>query len=332
VVVCLLLLALAVPVSAGRQPSAASLRLIVFGDNEGVVARPGTDPSRKNPVLPRLMEILREEDQRTPIDFILHTGDFVRFDPSPQAFMQMLGTFLGRFYPTSGGDEEFLQGKYWAFVRAVPHLYRAVLERIALDHNGFEPYYAVELPGLHILSLHNPDNYGETGRTPEFAGYDLFRPEHAQQQQFRWLVARLEDIRQRRGDQNPILVLSHRPVYNQSRYLVELFDRYRVDLVLSGNVHAYARAQSRHTHYLVTGILGDRMVGGCEILNNPLAEEFLGDYRPCYPGLGAFRKGTFAYHYDHYVEIGVRGRTLTVKAVEISDRQVLDRFTFGARD
>jgi hypothetical protein len=330
-VVAVMLILGAIVASRGQTPE-PTLRIIAFGDNEGVIARPGDDPAQRNPALPQLMEILQEEEQKTPIDFVLHTGDLVRFDPSPQLFMQALGPFLGRLYPTSGGDEEFLQGKYWAFVRAVPHLYETVLKRIALDHNGFEPYYVVHQKGIHLISLHNPDNYGEPERTPEFAGYDLFRSEHPNRQQYRWLVEQLEEIRQRRGDQSPIVVLSHRPVYNQSRHLVELFDRYRVDLVLSGDFHVYARAQSRHTLYLVTGIVGDRAVGGCDALNNSLADEFLREYRPCFPGLSIFRKGAFAYHYDHYVDIDIRGRTLAVKAVEIADRQPFDSFTQGGGD
>jgi Calcineurin-like phosphoesterase len=315
----------------GQTPE-PTLRIIAFGDNEGVIARAGNDPAEKNPALPRLMEILQEEDQKTPIDFVLHTGDLVRFDPSPQLFMQALGPFLGRFYPTTGGDEEFLQGKYWAFIRAVPHLYDTVVKRIGLDHNGFEPYYAVHQKGVHIISLHNPDNYGEPQHTPEFAGYDLFRPEHPNRQQYLWLVEQLEEIRQRRSDQSPVIVLSHRPVYNQSRHLVELFDRYRVDLVLSGDFHVYARAQSRYTLHVVTGIAGDRAVGGCDVLNNPLADEFLGEFRPCYPALSTFRKGAFTYHYDHYVDISIRGRRLAVKAVELADRQVLDSVVRGGGD
>jgi hypothetical protein len=278
------------------------------------------------------MEILQEEEQKTPIDFILHTGDLVRFDPSPKLFLQMLGPFLNRFYPTTGGDEEFLQGKYWAFIRTVPHLYDVVVKRIGLDHNGFEPYYAVHQKGLHLISLHNPDNYGEPQRTPEFAGYNLFRLDHPNRQQYLWLVEQLEEIRQRRGDQSPIIVLSHRPVYNRSRHLVELFDHYRVDLVLSGDFHVYARAQSRYTLYIVTGITGDRAVGGCDALNNPLADEFLGEYRPCLPGLSTFRKGAFAYHADHYVDLSLRGRTLAVKAVDLADRQVLDSVTLSGSD
>ena len=321
----------AVVASRGQIPE-ATLRIIAFGDNEGVIARAGNDPTQKNPVLPRLIEILREEDQKRPLDLVLHTGDLVRFDPSPQLFIQALDPFLGRFYPTTGGDEEFLQGKYWAFIRAVPHLHEAVLKRVALDHNGFEPYYAVHQKGVHIISLHNPDNYGEPKRTPEFAGYDLFRPDHPNRQQYRWLVEQLEEIRRRQGDESPIIVLSHRPVYNQSRHLVDLFDRYRVDLVLSGNVHVYARARSRHTLHIVTGIAGDRAVGGCDALNNPLASEFLGEYRVCYPGLSTFRKGAFAYHYDHYVDINIRGRALAIKAVEIADRQVFDSVTLGGTD
>jgi predicted MPP superfamily phosphohydrolase len=331
-VVAAMMLVLWSIVPSQGQTSEPSRRIIAFGDNEGVVARPGDDPRQRNPVLPRLMEILQEEELNTPIDLVLHTGDLVRFDPAPRLFMQALGPFLSRLYPTSGGDEEFLQGKYWAFIRAVPHLHETVLKRITLDHNGFEPYYAVYQKGIHLISLHNPDNYGEPERTPEFAGYDLFRADHPNRQQYRWLVEQLEEIRQRRGDQSPIIVLSHRPIYNQSRHLVELFDRYRVDLVLSGNSHVYARAQSRYTLYLVTGITGDRNVGGCEALNNSLADEFLREYRPCVPGLGTSRKGTFAYHYDHYVDLSIRGRRLSGKAVEIADRQAFDSFVQGERD
>lgn len=322
----LLVLFLGGVASLWAQAPETPQRLIAFGDNEGVIARPGDDPSQKNPALPRLLEILRQEDQHSPIELILHTGDFVRFDPSPQLFIQALGPFLTRFYPTTGGDEEFLQGKYWRFLRAVPHLHQTVLQRIALDHNGFEPYYAVRHRGMHIISLHNPDNYGEPKRYPEFVGYDLFRPDHPNRQQYNWLVDYLEEIR-RRGDQGLIVVLSHRPVYNQSRHLVELFDRYRVDLVLSGDYHIYGRARSQHTLYLVTGIVGDRAVGGCERLNSPLADGFLGEYQPCLPGLGAFRKGAFAYHYDHYVDLRIRGRKIEGRAIEIADGRVMDTFT-----
>jgi hypothetical protein len=243
--------------------------------------------------------------------------------------MQMLGPFLTRFYPTAGGDEEFLQGKYWGFLRAVPHLHQTVRQRIALDHNGFEPYYAVHHSGIHLISLHNPDTYGEPERYPEFAGYDLFRRDHPNRQQYRWLVEHLEEIRTRRNDSGLIIVLSHRPVYNRSRHLVELFDRYRVDLVLSGDYHVYARARSQHTLYLVTGIVGDRAVGGCDRLNALLADGFLGEYRPCFPGLSTLRKGTFAYHYDHYVDLRIRGRTIEGRAIEIADGRVLDTFRHG---
>jgi hypothetical protein len=75
-----------------------------------------------------------------------------------------------------------------------------------------------------------------------------------------------------------------------------------------------------------------RTVGGCDALNSPLADAFIGEYRPCYPALSTSRKGAFTYHDDHYVEISVRGRTLAVKAVELADRQALDSFTRGAAE
>lgn len=319
-------------IAMGGESSAAELRIVAFGDNEGVTARPGTDPARKNPVLPRLMQILQEEDEKRPIDLLLHTGDFVRFDPSPQLFLQALGPFVSRFYPTTGGDSEFLHGKYWEFVRAVPHLRQAVLQRIAMDHNGYEAYYAVQHKGVHIISLYNPDQYGESERSPEFTGYNLFHADHPNRRQYRWLVERLEEIRGGPGKQELIIVLSHRPVYNQSRHLVELFDRYRVDLVLSGDIHAYGRAQSRHTLYIVTGIMGDQAVGGCDRLNALLGDEFLKEYQRCLPVLGLLRRNEFSYYYDHYLDLRVEGRKLELKAVEIDTGQVLDTVLHRGED
>ncbi len=40
------------------QTAEPMLRLIAFGDNEGVMARPVDDLTQKNPALPRLMEDL----------------------------------------------------------------------------------------------------------------------------------------------------------------------------------------------------------------------------------------------------------------------------------
>ncbi len=314
------------------ESSATALRIVAFGDNEGVIARPGTDPAQKNPVLPRLMQILQEEDQKRPIDLLLHTGDFVRFDPSPQLFLQMLGPFVSRFYPTTGGDQEFLHGKYWEFVRAVPHLRQAVLQRVAMDHNGYEAYYAVRHKGVHIISLYNPDNYGESGRNPEFVGYNLFHVDHPNRQQYRWLVERLEEIRGGPGKQELIIVLSHRPIYNRSRHLVELFDRYRVELVLSGDAHVYGRTRSRHTLYVITGIAGDQAVGGCDRVNARLADGFLKEYERCLPELGTLRRSGFSYYFDHYLDMRVEGRTLELKAVEIANGQVLDTVLHRSQD
>lgn len=295
------------------------LHIVAYGDNEGVLRRPGADLNARNEIHAKFLEVLKELDSRDRIDLILHTGDLVRFDPGPELLIQQLGLLLPRFYPTTGGDEEFLLKRYAKFVESVPHLKELVGRRIREDQNGSELYYHFEKDGLHVISLFNPDDYGDRqhrSQNPFLAG-------NAKSPQLLWLVRTLERIRSRQKDA-PVIVLSHRPVLNQSRYLTGIFDRFGVSVVLSGDVHAYAKGRFRRTLYLVTGIMGDIAVGGCDTINDQQRRDFQVRYEICVPEARTIRFNSSEYILDHYLDLALSSREIDIKAITLRDHQVMD--------
>ena len=318
ILLCLSVLVVA-SVSDAAEPGKRKLRVIAYGDNEGVLRRPGRDPHARNEIHQKFLEELKELDARERIDLILHTGDVVRFDPGPDLLIQQLGPLLSRFYPTTGGDEEFQLGRYAKFMEAVPHLKELLEKRIQEDHNQLEYYYYVEKGGLYVISLFNPDDYGER----EYRSRNPFLAENAKIPQLVWLVKTLEKIRSHEKDA-PIIVLSHRPVLNQSRYLTSILDRFGVSLVLSADVHAYAKGRFGRTLYLLTGIMGDIAVGGCDAINDHQRRDFQVRYEICVPEARTIRFNTSEYMLDHYLDLAVSSREIDIKAITLRDHQVFD--------
>jgi hypothetical protein len=314
-------------VSGAAEGPKRKLRVIAYGDNEGILRRHGKDPASRdggarNEIHQHFLEELKRLDSRERIDLILHTGDFIRFDPDPSLFIQEMGSLLPRFHPTTGGDEEFELGRYYRFVKKVPHLKEVIWKRIREDRNGFEYYYHVDKGGLHIISLFSPDNYSSSLH-PEHRIYNFFRKENSHLPQSRWLLQALERIRST-DKESPIIVLSHRPVLNQSRYLTEIFDRFGVSIVLSGDAHVYAKAKFGRTLYLVTGIMGDVALGGCHVINDRSRREFQVPYKPCIPENRTLRSNPSEFMLDHYLDLTVLGKQIEVKAIALRDHQVMD--------
>ncbi|MBI4639415.1 MAG: metallophosphoesterase [Candidatus Tectomicrobia bacterium] len=322
VILSLPLLFVALLMAFAEQDSKA-VRIIAFGDDEGVTQRPGRDLNRKNLFHRQLIEHLKTLEQKgEQIDLILHTGDFVRFDPGPDLYIESLGPLLEKFYPTTGGDEEFLQGHYTDFIKRTPHLWKLVEKRIEEDGNSSEYYYYTRQKGVHILSLFSPDEYGEPG---EYKSRDFFQASNKELPQYMWLLNTLERIRNKEQDDGVIIVLSHRPIFNYSKHLVELFDKYHVDLVLGGNIHVYAKQTYKNTLYIVTGITGDWAVGGCERLNENLSPDFIVKYDPCLPEKFVNRRLSYDYVWDHYLDITVRGKEIDVKVVQLKDFSLIEQ-------
>jgi predicted MPP superfamily phosphohydrolase len=304
------------------EPLKRPLRIVAYGDNEGIVRRPGTDPTLHNVIHQNFLEDLKKIDQREKVDLVLHTGDFVRFDPTPDLFLESLGPLLPRFFPTTGGDGEFEQGRYYGFIKKAPHLKEIIWKRIQEDKNGFEYYYYAERHGVHILSLYNPDNYGSPFH-PEHRIYNFFLKQNGHLPQARWLVKTLEKIRAA-DKESPIIVLSHRPVLNQTKHLTEMFERFGVSLVLSGDAHVYARGKLGKTLYLVTGIMGDLALGGCDVINDRGRRDFQTRYDPCLPEVKTLRTNFSEFLLDHYLDITVSAKQIEVKAVALRDHKVFD--------
>lgn len=292
-----------------------SAHFISWGDEEGIIKRKGEDLIDKNEALPIMMNKLIEIDKNDKIDAILHTGDFVRFDPDETYYTKFLGDFLGRFYPTSGGDQEFYLGKYERFINAVPHLKMLYTQRASTDGNGLEYYYHTIVKNTHIVSLYSPDDFRDEENI-QYKGQNIYsNPESLQ---FKWLENLLFSIRNSK-DQRPIIVISHGPIFNGSRILIKLFDKYKVNLVLNGDTHAFAHKKYNNTEYFVTGMMGDRYLGGCEYLNSKKNPYYLEEYSDCFPENPITRKkgDKFYFAKDHYLDIKISKNSLKVKVIDV---------------
>ncbi len=291
---------------------------VAWGDEEGVVKRKGDDLNEKNPALPFLKKRLEELDKTNKIDAILHTGDFVRFDPNENYYKEFLGRFLERFYPTVGGDQEFFMARYANFINSVPHLKFLYFDRVAQDGNGLELYYHAIVHDVHLISLYNPDEYREPERSPQYIGQNIFINKNIPQ--FKWLDSLLQRIRVYAKDERPIIVLSHGPVFNSSKLLTELFAKYKVNLVIAGDFHILAHKSYKDTEYFVTGMMGDHL-GGCQDLNLKENSDYIENYDFCIPEQGVSReKGKpFKFANDHYLDILIDKNYLKVKPVSVEN-------------
>lgn len=297
---------------------------IAWGDEEGFIERPGDDLKETNQALPVLMEKIKSIDKSDSIDALLHTGDFVRFDPNEKYHQQLLGDYLNKFYPTSGGDQEFYYNRYYNFLINTPHLKKLYVDRSVKDGNGLELYYNTVIKDTHIISLYSPDEYREYDKSPQFRGQNFYVTKT--NMQYKWLENLLNDIRVKNLDKRPIIILSHGPLFNQSKLLVELFEKYKVELVLNGDAHILAHKKYKGTNYIITGMMGDRYLGGCEddSKNNP---EFIEKYSLCLPEKMLNRKKgePFKFYNDHYLDIHISKNYLKVQAIDLeTGKSLLD--------
>lgn len=294
----------------------SSAHFIAWGDEEGIIKRKGEDLKDQNEVLPLTMKRITELDKKNKIDAILHTGDFVRFDPDESYYKKFLGSFSSRFYPTTGGDQEFYLGRYGRFVEAIPHLKMLYAQRASTDGNGLEYYYNTIINNTHIISLYSPDEYRDEENT-QYRGQNFYsNPDSIQ---FKWLDNLLFNIRENAKDQRPIIIISHGPIFNDSKLLVETFAKYKVNLVLNGDVHAFAHKSYKGTEYFVTGMMGDRYLGGCEALNSSKSDDFIETYNDCFPAKQITRKkgDKFFFAQDHYLDINISQSKLEVKVIDV---------------
>ena len=215
-------------------------------------------------------------------DFVLHTGDLVSDGMSN-------GDWL-RFFEA----EEPLMSERVLFPVLGNHDMGRERLFAYFDPPGSEPWYSFDVGAARFIAL-QVDGLGS---------YD------EDSTQYRWLEQQLEE-----NDRPWVIVWFHIPPYAASAVLpadpvvrdalVPLFNRYAVDLVLSGHHHNYQRFERGHVTYIITGGGGGSLQG------------VRPDDEP-----GAF----VAAH--HFLAIRIECETLSGEALA-PDGSVIDRFSIS---
>ena len=245
---------------------AASFTFAAFGDT-----RTGHEVHR------RVAEAILAERP----DFALHTGDLVGFGSQVSEWDRFFDLERGLLasvplFPSLGNHEENSARYFEAFV--LP---------------GNERWYTFEWGNARFISLQ----------------IDAIVPFGRQSEQVRWLEATLAA-----NAQPWVIVWFHLPPFDSYTKtdlssavrinLVPLFERYQVDLVISGHSHNYQRSNVNGITYLVTA------GGGAEL--NPL--------------LVAGPELEVGFGGNHFVRFQVDGTALTAQAITI-DGEIVDEFS-----
>jgi Icc-related predicted phosphoesterase len=217
-------------------------------------------------------------------DFAVHVGDLVAQgmdDSEWDRFFEIEQPLLANvpLFPSPGNHEGNDQRYFQAFV--LP---------------GNERWYSFDWGNTRIISLQ----------------IDGIMPFGTQSEQVQWLESTLAAT-----TQEWVIVVFHIPPYDALPEdtmgdavrinLVPLFERYGVDLVLSGHNHNYERSLVNGITYIVTG------GGGAELY--PISQPG--------PDTKAFYNG------HHFVEFTVQGSSLTGRALT-TDGTVVDAFSLGS--
>jgi hypothetical protein len=232
-------------------PTVASdnLTFYAYGDSR-------SHPEVHEVVVSRILADMKK-DPGTRQTFIVHGGDFVEegadeqywdnefFNRNFPAVRELVSSvpLLGvlgnhEYYIETGGDAPANStvpfGKYFPYP-GYP----------AQSPVESEYYYSVDYGPLHLTVL---DSYPQNS-----SGYSLnYQPTTAQ---YQWLKKDLAGT-----DQPWKVVAIHTPVYHPYvedpvavQYLVPLFEKYNVSLVIQGHVHDYARVSREGTEYVTLG-------------------------------------------------------------------------------
>jgi len=217
-------------------------------------------------------------------DFSMHTGDLVargRSSAEWDRFFELEAGLLASvpLFPSPGNHEGNDRRYFDAFV--LP---------------GNERWYTFDWGNARLISLQ----------------IDAIMPFGKQSEQVQWLEATLAA-----NTQPWLIVLFHVPPYDALPEdtmgdavrinLVPLFERYGVDLVLSGHNHNYQRSIVNGITYIVTGGAGAEL----DFIAGPD------------PDTEAFYNG------HHLVHFSVDGSTLTAQAIAL-DGTIVDEFTLEA--
>lgn len=199
------------------------------------------------------------------------------------------------------------------------------LNRVKEDKNPLEYYYHTIIKDVHIISLYSPDEFREEKHS-EFYYLNIYQNKNSKQ--YIWLESLLKDIRNYSKDKRPIIVLTHGPIFNNSQILLDLFEKYKVNLVLSGDFHILAHKSYKNTEYLVTGMMGDTVLGSCKEINNINNKYYISDYDFCIPEKQIIREKEEDYklYNDHYLDILINNKKIIIKAIDLETGKIIYSF------
>lgn len=231
--------------------------------------------------------------------FILHTGDMTENPDDPAGwryFFDSASSVLSRLplMPVTGNHEE------------VDNDAREFLSRFILPENGISaknkgPSYSFDYGPIHIAVMNTESDIGK---------------------QKEWLDKDLAA-----SDKEWRIVAMHRPAYGGNMYdkveeWVEVFDKYKVDLVLQGHNHEYSRSYPLRGGK-VTGDGDDPVrnrAGTVYVVPNTTGPKF------------NEKKDDQFYHKVHmqnykqmFGGVSLKGKTLTYEAYDV-DGQLVDKF------
>lgn len=186
---------------------------------------------------------------------VFHTGDLVfngKKKSDWQVFMQIADPLLktGRFYGAYGNHELKDPG---------------MPQRFSLPGNG--KWYDVKVAGIYFMVIDNFSNY-KTGS-----------------EQLVWL----ENSLIKSQDESFRVIIMHLPVYSSGwhrsqskkirKYLIPLFNKYKVHAVFSGHNHCYEKAFEGKTYYITTAGGGAPLYP--KVRNIPQSQLYIKTYNFC---------------------------------------------------
>lgn len=214
--------------------------------------------------------------------FMLHVGDLVVDGTRLNEWY----TFLGRF---TGLNSNYVMlpvyGNHDQDASIQRNLFQ-LPDNGAIDPDNRGHWFAMDYNNVHIIGL------------------DVQRDYESGSEQYAWLV---DDLTNVPANIDHIIVYFHQPAYNSSGYhgpnlrvrqtFEPLFIQYGVDLVFSGHNHHYERSLANGITYITTGGMS------C----------WLKDFT-----LGTNPWSVYAEKVNHYCQVFVDGKDLTVKMIRLN--------------
>jgi len=240
------------PPPNGGNTTSGTLKIAVYADMGA------TDAS--NPVISRLVEL----KELNKLDLILHNGDISYAD----GYESLNDRFMRKIEPIAAFvPYQTVPGNHEDFFQFVPYLNRFSIMPFEESNATSPMYYSFNYGLVHVVGIN----------TEAYPG--LIADISVGTAQHKWIDEDLTRANQNRDQVPYIIVMMHRPLYCTNTlhdcngdaallrdYLEDLFYKNKVDVVITGHVHAYERTfpvyhqklDSTAPIYLLNGAGGDK--------------------------------------------------------------------------